>query len=1762
MPLKHKVLLAMGVIALIVIAIVGLPGPAKRTAETEPEGDTDMISGLKTSKQLADAVQREGNQVWIDGVPNERVGGGVSGIPRGVALLLKHRGEDVDLDHVLAVSGDAFHLSIAEKWQFMSYMAIPTNPVANILAAYGYDGGYRHTEPMPGGNPEAIRAITDDLLAEYYAKIDAGRPVLVGGVSDEGCGSWSVVAGYDQEALQLYHIGLRESPRWSNIRGINSPLNDETFGSGCWNSQTRGAAMPGMLGNWVDNCGVYLGDKVAEPSARETALKTLALAVKLHNAPTHDGMWQTYFGARAYEHWARELHELDYPADTLKPVPEPFWDVYGAGEMARLPNDIVIARSAAATFCQAAANDLPEAKDHLLAAAKAYREEVAIAKEAFAALLEGSDDQKEAWLSDEASREAGVTAIAQMLEQEQLAVGHVEAALAAVGVAAPGAPTTGGPQRMQAVVPTAAFDIPKLGDMDAEASPAQWGDRGFRVDILEPYGPRKPVEEFGARFRLGWDDAGLWLHATVTDDEFRSAESLEALWGNQADLVLLYVIREAGEYARILIEPGMTADQPEPRILTSAEGNGLGVRVTREKTDTGYILQALVPWDAVNIDPAEANELRAQVAFLDADHDGDDVIVGGAMWYPGVGTADNTNISYGLRLADQPSPPRTAVVWAGEDRITVTATAEQIGKTVTVVESGRTLGEATLTTDESTGYATADIPLPLPALSSPLAQPVVLLDGQAVGALAPIALRGFGMEQDTFSLAIQAAARTFGRDVDYETVACLSSNAFAPMVDVGEDCTSWWMNQAWMADRCIDTIGRRVGLSFRRIELPEAEGNWDDEATMAAYRRKIAPILREVMAGGEIIIATGWRAYQDHGFVPWGWAGIITEARDDGTILGVHPDNGRTDNAIYGPGCLWAVSPAEPTLTAHEADLIVLQHAVDRIRGTGVFARTERAAYGLDGMAAYIEHMRTVPGFCEGCFERAPDRAWTDARDSAWAVSGLAKTAARYLRRRIGTFSVEARPHIEAAARHYDRIVLLLHPALTGEGGRSYQQWINGNLEAQQRHADEVLVPVRAQLAAAGNAMARALAAEGVVIAAAEGPSAATALPDYDKLELEGDHHAKDSFSLTMQAVARLYGIEADYETIYALSTNGFAPDIYPDEPCRSFWRMHGRGQCLDLVAAYLGLDVRPIDPATPETIREALAAGAGVIMDRGWEPDVYCWWGIVMEVDPDDSLPVIRRMRGATQNGPADNPVDHIGRCWAVTRGTPTLTQEQADAIMLRRALSRIRGDSPPFITGKLIFGLAAMDLWIAQMAKADFQEDDPPSSAGNARLCALHTCQGAADTAVYLRERMDSFPGAAQPHLASVAARYERIAGLLEPFSIWEEGRGYQVFMGDVAQQTAHADEVLRPVKAEMAGASEALEQALAAMGVSVPVLPADDPAAVLAEEFTAEELTKLAAWSNLYGNLEIVLREAATNPEFLDLFRQELALGEISPEAATIRGYIGRLEPAEDTYLTHVQTIVSAIAEGEWGDREQPFLMPGREERLAELRDLLADWVNGVSEADALAAQDDDTTVERIYALLGEHTDAKAEAVAGLVGKFSEGGDCDDVFYEWEALPEKTTVAQKMAHHITMLDKPLWHLEYSLSVTLAGIGHGESIGDWRTAGGHLGWRNWINPKDLPRIKTIAAALEAWLGDGDAQGEVAEIVAALGERDAYREKAWLAGCLLHYLRTDGERSDEFVEQLETDWLPLAPEGFTMDDLTDSLVTGDIGWYWPRPTD
>ena len=352
---------------------------------------------------------------------------------------------------------------------------------------------------------------------------------------------------------------------------------------------------------------------------------------------------------------------------------------------------------------------------------------------------------------------------------------------------------------------------------------------------------------------------------------------------------------------------------------------------------------------------------------------------------------------------------------------------------------------------------------------------------------------------------------------------------------------------------------------------------------------------------------------------------------------------------------------------------------------------------------------------------------------------------------------------------------------------------------------------------------------------------------DLSGLTLEGDHWGQDSFSLTMQVVARLLGKDVAYETVFALSTNGFAPAVAPGEPCRASWRMFGREQCIDLVAGYIGLNVRKIEFPTPPALppRDAkgrqwgtpaanrwlaerkkvcagiiareLDSGAAVICDGGWKHHFYLW-GIVTDATPDGEIV------GTTIDGPRVDPMDHIRSYWAVTPGTRTYSHAAADREMLRRAAARIEGGEP-FKAEGVLFGLAAMDRWIVQMQKPAFQEDDPASSAGNAQKNALITHNGAKSVAAYLRTRAGSLQARTASMLLFTAMQYDRVAAALEPFVAWDpeaKDVGYQAIMGNAARQSAHAEEVLKPVRKYIATTAAVMKHAAA---IKPPISEAEE-------------------------------------------------------------------------------------------------------------------------------------------------------------------------------------------------------------------------------------------------------------------------------------------------------------------------------------------------
>ena len=344
---------------------------------------------------------------------------------------------------------------------------------------------------------------------------------------------------------------------------------------------------------------------------------------------------------------------------------------------------------------------------------------------------------------------------------------------------------------------------------------------------------------------------------------------------------------------------------------------------------------------------------------------------------------------------------------------------------------------------------------------------------------------------------------------------------------------------------------------------------------------------------------------------------------------------------------------------------------------------------------------------------------------------------------------------------------------------------------------------------------------------------------DLSNLVFRGDPRRDDTFSFAMQAVARHFGKPDDYDKLYVVSGNAFAPDIRQGEPEKSGWHVQGRGRNIDLVCAYLGLTFRPVvyspqpggippRPEIPEVlgqwqklywrqpiaglIRETIAHGGLVLSMGEWSsPDLLATeWGVVLSASHEGD------MAGSASNGRPDNPIDFVRDGWIINAapGGSTLSHEALDMEILRRASSRIAGvGERPLEPGprKIVFGLAAMDAWITAMGRVPFCGQCGQDSYRCAANTAGATINGSRAAARYLLALADRVQSDAAEHLITSAEHYEAIAKLLTP-AIQDDGpESYREFMGDAQRQTRHADQVLALVKQELAAAGVGIDGAL---------------------------------------------------------------------------------------------------------------------------------------------------------------------------------------------------------------------------------------------------------------------------------------------------------------------------------------------------------------
>jgi len=284
------------------------------------------------------------------------------------------------------------------------------------------------------------------------------------------------------------------------------------------------------------------------------------------------------------------------------------------------------------------------------------------------------------------------------------------------------------------------FDVPRLEGIRIDGDPADWGDRGFRVECLtDDQGGRRSAASFDPRFRLGWNDEGLLLLVEVRDATAYETPSLDDIY--MGDCVEIFVAEKASapaECYQVLISPGRDPAQPKVRVKFfdrhHPANKHFAAQVERVVRPDGYVMEVLLPWKNLHPAPAAGEVMGLGLWVDEASALGN---VSFAGWQPRVVPNVPGQAVHAVRLAQTASPPveafsRADYVYTRRVQITVAASAGQVGQPVEIREGGSVVARAQV--EGVTGGAEAQVFVPAPT-HRPYPTYQVFLGGKPSGEL-------------------------------------------------------------------------------------------------------------------------------------------------------------------------------------------------------------------------------------------------------------------------------------------------------------------------------------------------------------------------------------------------------------------------------------------------------------------------------------------------------------------------------------------------------------------------------------------------------------------------------------------------------------------------------------------------------------------------------------------------------------------------------------------------------------------------------------------------------------------------------------------------------------------------------------------------------------------------------------------------------------------------------------------------------------------
>jgi hypothetical protein len=265
-----------------------------------------------------------------------------------------------------------------------------------------------------------------------------------------------------------------------------------------------------------------------------------------------------------------------------------------------------------------------------------------------------------------------------------------------------------------------------------DGNPSDWGSAGFRINLLADSKGRSSASLSSKdTVRLGWDKRGLLALFQVSDSTPNESRE-KTLWqGTSVELLVADHVGGQNSY-HLLISPGISPEHPNLRFFFYDNRKDAVLKSipltqisARKATKTGYVIEVLLPWKNLNINPKIGVPLALQVMINHLDSAGHS---GALMWFPKTGADADTSLMYPIRLCREAGHDKRFVAFADGERIwpekiAVVGDVRLVGRKVTASFGSQIVSQGIMKPAAGRSLASLSVPV---ARSSQVEEPVTV----------------------------------------------------------------------------------------------------------------------------------------------------------------------------------------------------------------------------------------------------------------------------------------------------------------------------------------------------------------------------------------------------------------------------------------------------------------------------------------------------------------------------------------------------------------------------------------------------------------------------------------------------------------------------------------------------------------------------------------------------------------------------------------------------------------------------------------------------------------------------------------------------------------------------------------------------------------------------------------------------------------------------------------------------------------------------